>query len=360
MNNYFSKKQIDFLFALIYIVIGVSLTYLLATTVLGWLLPFIIAYILAYLTDPIVSFLEHKIKLPRKLASLITILLTVSLIISVLSSIIYRLVYEIKELAENLPDFLAMLALNINNLLDKGISAYVNLPVEVSQFIDTVITGLLTNLTSIIGPLTDATTRFAYIVVKSFPAIFVFTIVLILATYFISSEKKIIDRFIVKQIPVSWASKIVSIKNDLSFALLGYVKAQLILMSITFVEISIGLVIIGVNYSITLGLFIALVDALPIFGTGTILIPWAISSLIIGDFRLAFSLIVLYGICLFVRQLLEPKVIGKQIGVYPLVTLISMYVGLKVFGILGMILGPVMILVLRNLQKSGLIRLWRE
>ncbi len=360
MDNYFSKKQINFLFTLLYIVLGAVLIYLIATTVLRWLLPFIIAYILAYLTNPIVCFLERKIKLPRKLASLIVILLTVSLIISVLSFIVYRIVYEVKELAENLPAFLAMLALNINVILDKGISAYVSLPVEVSQFIDTVITGLSTNLTSIIGPLTDATTRFAYIVVKSFPSIFVFTIVLIISTYFISSDKKIIDKFIVKQIPTSWAARIVSVKNDLSFALLGYIKAQLILMSITFVEISIGLVIIGVNYSITFGLLIALIDALPIFGTGTILIPWAIGSLIIGDVRLAFSLIVLYAICLFVRQLLEPKIVGTQIGVYPLVTLISMYVGLQVFGIIGMILGPILILIIRNLQKAGLFRLWRE
>ena len=162
-----------------------------------------------------------------------------------------------------------------------------------------------------------------------------------------SSDKEKIMSFITKQMPAKWMPKIINIKNNLSSVLLGYIKAQLILMAITFVEVTIGLFIIGIDYAILFGLIISFIDVLPVLGTGTILIPWALFSLITGNYSLGFSLIILYGVVLLVRQFLEPKIVGGQIGLHPLATLSAMYIGLKVLGIMGMILGPIIVLVIK-------------
>ena len=175
-----------------------------------------------------------------------------------------------------------------------------------------------------------------------------------------SCDKDLINKFIAKQLPANWNKWLIRIKNDLLSALIGYIKAQLILMVITFIEVSIGLLIIGIDYAILLGLLISIIDVFPILGTGTVLIPWALFSFISGNYPLGFSLIILYGIVMLVRQLLEPKIVSGQIGLYPLVTLMSMYIGLQVFGIAGMIMGPIMVLIVRNLQKAGLFKLWND
>ncbi len=140
-----------------------------------------------------------------------------------------------------------------------------------------------------------------------------------------------------------------NIKSDLTGALGGYVRAQLILMSITFCELFIGLSVLNVKYSFILAIIIAIVDAIPVFGTGTVLLPWALISLLSGSYKMALGLLIIYAICLTVRQLLEPKIISSQIGLHPLFTLFAMYVGFRLIGLIGMILGPVAAIIIKNL-----------
>ncbi|MCG8501063.1 MAG: sporulation integral membrane protein YtvI [Firmicutes bacterium] len=350
------NKYTNFILNTMLVILSIVLAYFVAVTVFKWLLPFIIAYGLARIIEPLVLFLERRAKIPRKAASAISVFLALVLIVSLLIFIANSIVYELKGLVEQLPELSEMLSESADNLLNTGINIYVNLPIELSQFVDSAINALANSLGTLLAPLPEATTKLA----KSLPAVLIFTIVLFISTYFISSDREGIKKFLVRQIPAAWIARIVSIKNDLRFALLGYIKAQLILMGITFVEVTLGLMIIGVEYALLLGLLISLIDAVPVLGTGTVLIPWALFSLLTGEYMLALSLIILYAITLLVRQSLEPRIVGGQIGLYPLATLISMYIGLKIFGIFGMILGPVVTLIVRNLQRAGLFRLWRE
>ena len=358
--NIVHKKYVNTVIIVASTIIGIVLGYFILVTSLKWLLPFILAYAIAHISDPVVTFMENKMKVPRRLASAITILSVLLLIGTLIAFIVYRIIYEIKKLAERVPDLFNIASDKINELFDKGVTIYVNLPLEVTQFIDQVIDNLSKNLTDLLKPATQATTKFAYNFATSLPTILIFIIVLFLSAYFMSSDKKKIAGFIKKQLPDSWTMRIIAIKNDLLFALLGYIKAQLILMSITFVEVAIFFLILRVDYAILLALLIGFIDALPILGTGTILIPWALYSLITGNYPFALSLLIVYGFALLVRQLLEPKIVSGQIGLYPLVTLVSMYIGLQLFGIIGMILGPITVIVLRNLQKADLLKIWKE
>ena len=131
------------------------------------------------------------------------------------------------------------------------------------------------------------------------------------------------------------------------------------MMGITLVELSVGLLILRVNFAIPLAALIAVVDILPVLGVGTVLLPWAAMSCISGDFFRAIGLVMMYVIITIVRQVLEPKVISTQIGLFPLVTLLSMYVGLKLFGFFGMVGFPLVLIVITALQKDGKIRIWQ-
>ena len=131
-------------------------------------------------------------------------------------------------------------------------------------------------------------------------------------------------------------------------------------MAFTFVEMSIGLIILNVNYAFLLALIVGLAEAIPVVGTGLIMIPWILWHVINGNMPLVLGLSVLYVLGILIRQIMEPKIVGTQIGLHPLVTLLSMYVGLKFFGVLGMFIGPISLIIVKNLQDSGIFKLWND
>ncbi|WP_425448086.1 sporulation integral membrane protein YtvI [Dethiothermospora halolimnae] len=356
----YSKKYKDLLIQILSIIILLVIIYLLFVTVLKFLMPFVLAYLIAYITNPVVNYLQKKFSLKRNIASAIVVLLTLFLVSSILFLAFYRIILEIKRLSDNLPILFDNLYYIVNDIMIKGTKLYSDLPKEVTQFVDSLLEGVTSGLTSFIKSFTQFTTRFAYDFAKSLPSIMLFFVVLFLSTYFISSDKRKLSKFIGNLIPYNIISKIITLKNSLIMALLGYLKAQLILMLITFIELSIGFFIIGIEYAVILALLVSIIDALPILGTGIILIPWAIFSIFTGDFTMGVYLILLYTIALLVRQSLEPKIISKQVGLYPLVTLMSIYIGLKVLGVLGVILGPVIVLVIKTILDSNLINIWRN
>ncbi len=333
--------------------------YLFFSTVFKWFMPFILAYIIANLAEPIVCFLERKLKIPRKISSLITVLFTLFVLGLVIFIIVYRMTYEIKRLSEISPEIIAKISDFYNELLDKGINLYDKLPLEISHIVNSLLDTVLNNFNLLLMNLTEYATKIAYNFAASLPSVLIFIVVLFLSTYFLSSDKKKISKFLYKTIPSTLLSSFSLIKKDLLYALFGYIKAQLILMCITFIEISLGMVILGVDYPILIALIISFIDALPIVGTGIVLIPWALFSLLSGDLTTAIYLSILYSIVLLVRQILEPKVLGKRIGLYPLITLMSVYVGLKVFGPMGIILGPISVLIIKSLNNTNISKIFK-
>jgi sporulation integral membrane protein YtvI len=187
------------------------------------------------------------------------------------------------------------------------------------------------------------------------PSKLVFLIITLISTFFITKDKYVIKEFIFRQLPETWGAKITTLKTDLFSALIGFLKAQLIILTITFVESFIGLSLIGVDYAFTLAIIIALVDILPVLGTGGIYVPWGIVNLALGNYGMAISLLVLYGVITVVRYMIEPKIVGKQLGIHPLATLISMFAGLKLIGVAGLILGPTTIVALKACQHAGIL-----
>lgn len=310
-----------------------------------YIAPFLIAFGLSSLVEPLIKLLMKKVKLNRKVSSVISVLLVLGVIGALLAFLVSRIYQEALSLYAMIPSDPTEIYNNVIIYIRRASDVYLKLPQEVTKNAE----GLVSNLlSSLYGP--GKTFVFKLLnTAGSIPQAIIFVIITILSTYFMAADRDKIYNYIKFNIPESWVEKVVSVKNDMFAALFGYIRAQLILMSITFVELSMGFFIIGVKQNLLLGLLISIIDALPILGTGGVLIPWSIYNFITGDIRMGVSLIILYGVVLVVRQMIEPKVLGQQIGLHPLVTLLAMYVGLKLFSYIGMIIGPITILLLKNI-----------
>ena len=182
----------------------------------------------------------------------------------------------------------------------------------------------------------------------------------LLATFFISKDWKKLANFSSKVLPPRILLGTGKVINDLKGALFGFIKAQFTLISLTTVTILIGLLILKVEYSITIALVSGLIDIIPYLGTGTVFIPWIAYEVIIGNYHLAIGLIVVYVIVVVQRQLVEPKVLSSSIGIDPLATLVALFVGYKLIGFLGLIAGPVVLVIINTLHRANVFKeIWR-
>ena len=191
-------------------------------------------------------------------------------------------------------------------------------------------------------------------VAKKIPGIFIGIIVFLLSLFFMVSDEDNVEKVIRKIFPERFINKIKNVFGEMKRTLGGYVKAQLIIMSVVFVIVTVGLSLLKSEYVLLVALAIALLDALPFFGSGAVLIPWSIISFINSNFKFGVGLLIIYLSVLLTRQMIEPKIVSSKIGINPLLTLMSMYIGYRVFSIGGMILGPIVMVLLISLKKSGL------
>jgi len=327
------------------VVISVVGGVFLAVRLAFFLLPFLIAFALSSLMEPLIRVLDRKLHIKRKISAPIILLLLMGIIITLVVLGILRLVEEIRGLIAAAPAFFSNMYAEIVELIKKSAEHIDWVPVEITDNLGTIIANLSNTVTNFGKTLVKG----AYTTALSLPEVIIFTIVTILATYFMAKDRHVIAAVLRRHLPETWVDRILSIKNDLFMAIFGYLRAALIIMVITFTELLIGLTIIGAKYTLLLAFLIAVIDALPILGTGSVLIPWSLYSFITGDIRMGVSVIVLYLVILVVRQFVEPKVVGQQIGVHPLLTLLAMYTGLKLIGFIGMILGPIAFILIRNI-----------
>jgi sporulation integral membrane protein YtvI len=341
----------------------IILAIFLFTRLWKYIVPFIIAYFFASIIEPVVKFIENKLRIPRKIGTVFSILFVLGIIGSIIGFLISRLIKEIKAVYLNLEINMDTITEFFNRIIDKVNDIFIQLPDQITDLLSKGLQDFANNLQSILGKIVDWL-QASIQVAMYLPQILIFIIVTLLATYFMSSDKNTIIRFLDVQIPTDWLDKTKSITKNVFTALFGWMRAQLILTSITFSELLAGFLIIGIDNALLLAIIISLVDVLPVLGAGTVLIPWSIINLILGNAKLGLSTALLYVIILFVRQLIEPKVLGKQIGVHPLFTLAGMYIGLKLWKVPGMFIGPLAIVSLKyifeGILKADTFKQWVE
>ena len=336
--NILPKNPGKVLITIAYVALAFLLLAYVAPRVITWFLPFIVAWIISLIINPIVTLMQ-KIHIHRRIAVIVSMLLVIALISAAFYFVLVSLAGElsiavelIQETSENgMPSF-------VLDIINK-------LPGDMKNFAMKLAERTEGDIVDFVYPAIKTTLSKMGNVAGRLPSALVFTIAMILATYFISYDGDRIKLLIKQYIPKDKLSHIHTIKEKLSEACGGYIKAQLILMSIVFVILFIGFTILDVKLSFILAVVISIWDAIPVLGTGIILNPWALVNLLQGDYFKAAGFFILYLIILLTRQLLEPKILSGQLGIHPIFTLAAIYIGLKTMGIFGMIIGPILLIL---------------
>ena len=360
MANY---KRFDFkkLYFILYIVLVLIVVYLLFK--LGiFLFPFTLALFFSILTQPFSRFLQKKLKFSQKIATIVSIILFLVIFLAFISLSALRLSGEIYKLSINLNKYSKDFQSLWNHTIDRVYSLLGYFPEGFDEQVKSSINGFIRMGTSKLGSFINSLINF----ITSIPTIILYICITILSTFFISLDKKKIMTFLEQQFPETWIKKVYNIKREMFNVLGSYIRSQIILMTICFFELLISFNLLSflkfnLPYPLIFSIIICIIDALPILGAGAVLLPWSLISFATGDIKLGLALLGIYFLVLSVRQMLEPKLISQNLGVHPLVTLISMYSGFKFFGVIGFLIGPVVMIILKNVFSRELeIGFFRE
>lgn len=331
--------------------------------------PFLIGWGIAMTVEPAVRWLEIRLRFPRWAGVTLTLILVVGGTLSLLIYLASRIVTELTHLAESLPQFfnemnqylldtftrentkLSEMIHNIQNYMENNPQQSSEILISIRENLGVVtnkgtqfITDILAGIGSFLGNLPYYATVLIFI---------------ILAAFFIGVDWPRLKGRILQVIPGKVSHTGSLVLRDLKKALFGFLRAQLTLITMTGMIVWIGLSLLGVKYALLLALITGALDLLPYLGVGTIMIPWAAYLMLAGDLQFGLKIAILYVVILVVRQILEPKLVATNIGISPLLTLVALFVGLKLFGVLGLILGPVMTVILIALHRAGVFRdLW--
>lgn len=332
--------------------------------------PFVIAWFISLIASPLARMGKQKLHIPYHVSAVITVLL----VLSILTLVIIVLVSAISSgwglLAENWEEIYHT-ATKYGALLAERVVAFSEkLPFDMPEFfrdylkeaqreanaeVPSLLGGqLMQSLSEWLRPVAGNVASGTITVVRSIPEVLVYAIMLILATYFFVSGKETFSRFYKKKTSVRLQQKLYMIRKECFGALFGWIRAQFILSGITALLLFVGFLILGVKSAWLLALITALVDLLPVLGTGSVLLPWALISLFAGG-TLSFSvgLVALYFICLAARNILQPRILSDNIGLSPLAMLIAIWIGYKLYGFIGMIIIPVFAMLLFKLYDVG-------
>lgn len=344
---------------------GVLALWLFFRYALGIALPFLLAWLLSRPIKPLASTLSGRTRLPRGLWAALLVVVAVGGFTAVTVSGVRRGMRELSDLAQGLSADTDGLVAAIEGLLDRARSLSSRIPF-LRHFEDIPgyeafcarLDGLVEEGTGrLVTAITERLPDAAMAVAEWVPAAFLFVTVMLLACYYFSADDGRIGQGMAAGIyrltPERLRDRLPPWGRRLRRIGRQYIRACLLLGLLTFLETFIGLALLQVPYAFILAILIAVVDFLPLLGTGIVLIPWALISLLLGEIKLGIGLLILYAVTSVIRQVLEPKLIGEGLGLHPLLSLVAMYAGLRLFGVWGMILAPLVTAGIKSVLGEG-------
>lgn len=333
--------------------VQIALVCLVVPKILVFFLPFVIGWVIAMIANPLVRMLERRLKLVRKHSSALIVVAVLAAVIGLGYFLVSRLFMQAYELVLDIPELYALISAELKeisvrledllNLLPDGVQReWEKLAGDVGQAV-----GLLVQ--NIAPPTVEA----AGSVAMRIPSALVNIVVTILSSYFFIAERDRIIGFWEKNASQSFNRYYGYLRDDVKHLIGGYFLAQFKIMFVVGLMLFVGFAVLGVKYSGLLAILVSMLDFLPVFGTGTVLIPWALFKVLGGQYALAAGLALLYVLTQVVRQLIQPKIVGDSMGLPPLWTLIFLFLGFKLHGISGMILAVPLGIIVMNLYKYG-------
>lgn len=311
--------------------------------------PFVFGLLLSLVLSPMTSFLEKKLKIWRGVVTLFSLILLITLVGGIGSRIVIKIIDEARLLFSGFSVYLNNLSNNYEALKSRYLDVISFTPSEFRNSVDGLIFSMISSLAQSFGSGVSSTTSN---LVTSIPNFLISLLITFISAFFFIKDNASISYSLYKSSPKWLNEKYSLIKQGVLDVLAGYIKAQLILMLFTFAICTAGLLLLRNPYALFLGLMISVIDIMPFFGSGLILLPWAAISLLSGRYALGVSLIAIYLAVLLTRQLAQPHVLSRQIGVHPLFTLIAIYLGFKIFGLPGFFLGPASVVIVKVLIQA--------
>lgn len=341
--------------------IAVGLIYVFLPKIIGVLgfvielfLPFVFGYIFAMAVNPLADMLQKKLKIPRGFSAVLVMVLIIGILGGVLTFAIWKIIDEVRMLYNQFPEIYKSVQDSIHSFGNKWSVIYDNLPYSIQMALSELGTGISDRAAEFINmkstPVMDGAGDFA----KALPKVFIAVVVFLLSSYFMVSENKTVSNYVVKRVSPRVLESWRKLKAELKKNLGGYLKAQGILLVIAFVVMFIGLSVLDIDYALLIALGIAVLDALPFFGSGFVLWPWTVIAFINSDIKLGIGLIVIYLAVMLVRRFAEPKLVSTGLGLHPIPALMSMYVGYKTMSIGGLILGPIILMLIISFYKADI------
>lgn len=313
--------------------------------------PFIISYFFVWILMPVVTFLNKRLKVPRLVASIISLVLFGGGFLWIVITLIHIFISQMLVFLKNLPIYLIMISTRLESIC-KGCDGLLGMEIgTVKGVLDSNMENLMTTVKDKVIPgLTQTSLTLAIGLVELIAII----LIIIVTTLLLLKDKETYLDSLRKSI---FYTEIRVVTSKLSDTGIAYIKTQAILMALISACCFFALFMMGNKYALLIGIGIGVLDAFPLLGSGIILVPWGVIELMNKDIKSAAILLTLYVVCQLIRQFLEPRILGERIGVLPLYTMMSMYVGVGLFGLLGFILGPIGLIIIVTIMAEARVRM---
>lgn len=356
--TYDDKRK--FIVNIVYIITLFAVAYFVFKYAILWVLPFLIGFLIASLLKPITEFITRITHIKRNGVSIFVIGVFYFVIVITIWFLTALLWNEISGLIKIMPGLyfnkIEPLLLTVNDWIVERVQT---LSPQFADTLSNMVVSGLQYLASIMKNLSIYLVSAITNIISNLPLYLISVIFTIVCSFFISVDYKNITSFIKRQLPDRFNSNLVEAKRFLSGTLLKMIKAYAIILSITFIEMIIGMSVLKVKYGLPVAAIVAVLDILPLIGTGGILIPWAIIGLVSKDYRMGLGILIIYAVITIVRNTIEPRIVGHQIGLNPVVTITAMYAGLRIFGFIGFICAPMISILIKHLNDTGRIHIYK-
>ncbi len=360
------QKRKAFIINFIYVAIFVGLYYFVINYALGYVFPFVFAATLSVFLQTPIKAITRKLHIKAHSAvSIILVLLIVVLIIGTAAGLLFALGSELKEFFTYMFSSISSVSDLINTVEQFAMDSLTKLPKGIGDALSGYVVGFFDKIgTESMGidmSVLSAPISGAWHVVKGIPSLFLTLLVTVVSCVFMTSDYEIIKKMVLDFCRADSREKLINTKRTITKGVSKLFKAYATLMLITFIEMFVGLSfmkLIGVykgSYIAIIAFVTCIVDIIPVLGTGTILIPWAVYSFITGNVGLGIGLIILYAVITVLRQVIEPKLVANQVGLPAIVTIAAMFLGARLFGAFGIIILPLTVIVLKLMYDEGVI-----
>ncbi|MGI2295403.1 sporulation integral membrane protein YtvI [Paenibacillus sp. GXUN7292] len=334
--------------AILSIAVALLLLYLIFTVGA----PFLLALVIAIFLEPLNKLFMQKFKMNRLFAATLSSSLFTLILLGAIALLGVKIVAELIAFFQKVPLYFDNASSYVDQLMQNANLLYENLPPDAAAALEEWVSSLTSTITQMAGSLSKSVVSIA----STLPGMFIFFIVFLVAVYMFSFSLNTMKQSFLSFFEEKSRPQVDQVLTNLKKSIFGFIRSQFILSALTYIISFVGLLILGVKFPMAIALLIIVVDILPILGTGSVLVPWAAFLLLTGDNYTGIGLLVLFLVITVFRRIVEPKILGDSIGIGALSALISLYVGFKLVGVVGVFLGPLVVIIYMAARQAGLFQ----